>query len=655
MSATGLKLPLSFWRSSGETSNMHSFVLTIIGLGPRGLVLLDRVIEAYRCREAEYQLKVHLVDPGEPGQGVHRHTQPNHLQTNTPGSMLTIVPNEAIQGAPPRSTGPSLTEWARLRGYRRIGSDYRISESCSGAEITEEDSLPRSILGEYLSWHYNRTTENLPEGISLTYHKHRATDVTFCDNTIVSIELETGEWIRTDFLFVASGHGSNQPNLQESYLEQFVSDHAAKNSKLRFIRNPYTSAVLGNIDPHATVAVQGFGLTAYDVVSELTVGRGGEFIPHPTGFEYRKSGLEPRLLIFSRRGVPFSARAINQRQPGKLYQAHFFNVEAVTAIRNRALKLGGTGQLDFDRDLLPLLVKDMAYAYSNANGQTSCDPSEYEPTEQDRITIENLMHPLRSLQFDDIDDYRQFVLKYLSDDLSEAKRGNVAGPIKAAVEVIRTSRPCLRLAVDFGGLTSESHERFDAHHVPMMNHLALGAPLHRNQELLALFAAGVLDVAAGPNPTIEADAEASQFVIKSRFERSTSVNFVDVLVAARIASSRPEEDSSAFFRNLLASGAARPYYNGTYHPGGLDIDRQNRLMTKNGTPVRNTWVVGYPAEGPNFFTYALPLPGINSRPVLDADLCVLGLFRDLSEKCRQRSALSDHSDQELSLCEILKC
>lgn len=627
---------------------MHSFVLTIIGLGPRGLILLDRVIEAYRWRETEYQLKIHLVDPGEPGQGVHRQNQPYYLQTNTPGSMLTVSPNEPIQGAPLRSFGPSVTEWARLRGYRRIGSDFRIADSRSGDDIAEEDSLPRSILGEYLNWYYNRTIEDLPEGISLTYHKHRATDVVVCDDTIVSIELDNGIRIRTDFLFVASGHGNSQPDLQESYLEQFVSDHAAKNGKLRFIRNPHASKMLGDVNSRATVAVQGYGLTAYDVISELTVGRGGEFISHPAGLEYRKSGLEPRLLIFSRRGIPFSARAVNQREPRKLYQAHFFNVEAVTAIRKKALKSGGTGQLDFDRDLLPLLVKDMAYAYSHAKGQTSCHPSEYESTEQDRITIENLMYPLRSMRFDDIDGYRQFVIKYLSDDLLQAKIGNVASPIKAAVEVIRTARPCLRLAVDFGGLTPQSHEQFDNYHVPMINHLALGAPLHRNQELLALFAAGVLDVAAGPNPTIEPDAKTSQIVVRSKFEQSNSAGSVDVLVAARIAPSRPEDDSSAFCRNLLACGIARPYYNGTYHPGGLDIDRQNRLVTKSGKTVCNTWVVGYPVEGPNFFTYVLPLPGINSRPVLDADRCVLGLFKSLSERCHQRPVLSDHSNQEIA-------
>src|SRR5215218_6160005 len=108
---------------------MHSFVLTIIGLGPRGLILLDRVIEAYRWRQTEYQLKIHLVDPGEPGQGVHRHVQPHYLLTNTPGSMLTISPTEPIRGAPLRSFGPSLAEWARLKGYRRIGSHYGIPES----------------------------------------------------------------------------------------------------------------------------------------------------------------------------------------------------------------------------------------------------------------------------------------------------------------------------------------------------------------------------------------------------------------------------------------------------------------------------------------------------------------------------------------------
>jgi hypothetical protein len=162
--------------------------------------------------------------------------------------------------------------------------------------------------------------------------------------------------------------------------------------------------------------------------------------------------------------------------------------------------------------------------------------------------------------------------------------------------------------------------------------------MHRNEELLALFEAGVLDVAGGANSVTLFDEDLARFAIKSRFDRGVFVNTADVIVAARVATFRPEEAASEFYRNLLIRGVVRPYRNGSYHPGGLDIDRQYRPLMKNGKPVCNMWVVGCPVEGPNFFTNVLPLPGINSRPVLDADCCVFGLFECLSERYRSELA-----------------
>jgi uncharacterized NAD(P)/FAD-binding protein YdhS len=511
-------------------------------------------------------------------------------------------------------------------------------EARLGNEITDEDSLPRSILGEYLSWYFRRTVEILPDGVSLSLHQDCATNVDVRGNEVASVSLASGTGFETDFLFVSTGHGINEPDHQERQLDKFVKEHVARNGKLRHVRDPYAAGALADIDARTTVAVQGFGLTAYDVVSELTVGRGGEFVRHAEGLEYRKSGLEPRLLIFSRRCIPFGARAINRKPPGKVHQAHFFNAESVNAARKEALQAGGNGQLDFDRDILPLLLKEMAYAYSTARRGAGLDPSTYAATDEDIAAVKDMLYPLRKTRFEDIDDFRKFVLKCLADDVAECKLGNVASPIKAAIDVIRVSRPCFRAAVDFGGLTPESHERFTNHYVPILNQLALGPPMHRNEELLALFEAGVLDVAGGTNSVTAFDEDLARFAIKSRFDRGVFVNTADVIVAARVATFRPEEAASEFYRNLLIRGVVRSYRNGLYHPGGLDIDRQYRPLMKNGKPVCNMWMVGCPVEGPNFFTNVLPLPGISSQPVLDADCCVFGLFEGLSKRHRSELA-----------------
>src|SRR5436305_579995 len=136
---------------------MKPVVLTIIGLGPRGLTVLDRLIETYRWKKPDYRLLINAVEPGQPGQGVHRSSLPDYLLVNTPGRMITMFPHQAIAGAPARREGPSLPEWARKAGYRRVGSRYVVGDIKIGEEISDEDYLPRGLLGKYSSWYSDKT------------------------------------------------------------------------------------------------------------------------------------------------------------------------------------------------------------------------------------------------------------------------------------------------------------------------------------------------------------------------------------------------------------------------------------------------------------------------------------------------------------------
>ena len=50
------------------------------------------------------------------------------------------------------------------------------------------------------------------------------------------------------------------------------------NRRADFYPKPYPVERLKNIDAKSVVAVEGFGLTAHDVIAELTSGRGGYFV-----------------------------------------------------------------------------------------------------------------------------------------------------------------------------------------------------------------------------------------------------------------------------------------------------------------------------------------------------------------------------------------
>jgi hypothetical protein len=54
---------------------------------------------------------------------------------------------------------------------------------------------------------------------------------------------------------------------------------------------------------------------------------------------------------------------------------------------------------------------------------------------------------------------------------------------------------------------------------------------------------------------------------------------------------------------MLKRGLSRPYYNGVFHPGGIDIDRAASRWTGRARCCR-VWALGYPAEGAHYYTHA---------------------------------------------------
>jgi uncharacterized NAD(P)/FAD-binding protein YdhS len=151
---------------------MKRYSVTIIGMGPRGLSVLERITATARSRKL--LLDIILIEPGECGPGIHAARQPQHLLINTLASQVSLFPAAGVVRHAPVCATPSLTEWARQSGYRRVGQDYyRIAATGAGEEIGEFDYLPRGLLGEYLVWAYRQITACLPATVSLTHHRHR--------------------------------------------------------------------------------------------------------------------------------------------------------------------------------------------------------------------------------------------------------------------------------------------------------------------------------------------------------------------------------------------------------------------------------------------------------------------------------------------------
>ncbi|MEU8928299.1 FAD/NAD(P)-binding protein [Streptomyces sp. NPDC048409] len=602
---------------------MTALQVAVIGVGPRGLSILQRISERAAELPPGCSLDVHLIDPGGCGQGVHPAQQPGHLLTNTVASQVTMFAD---------GRGPSFTEWAADSGYRQFADAFYPTGDDSGTPVGEHAYLPRRLLGAYLGWVFDRTAEGLSRHVRLVHHRDRAVDVEQTDAGRFAVRLGRGFVVLSDYLFLTTGHGRRTPTEEDRAYEEFARDNADRNPRLAYCSTPYPVGRLRRIAPGSTVAVQGFGLTAHDVISELTVGRGGAFSGSGPGMEYRASGREPRIRLFSRQCLPFSARGVNQKGITGAHQPRFFTRESVRRLRQAALRQRGDSRLDFTDEVLPLLLREMGYAYRSAEEQRPVPPKDYELTAGDRRVLEELLDPLRGKRFTNQEAFAKFFTDHLVSDLEHAELGNATSPVKAATDVIRDTRASLREAVEFSGLTPGSHGVFNRTYVPVMNRVSFGPPRHRNHQLLALMRAGIVGLAGGPGSRVVLDPEAARFTVRTDYPDGPEIHHADALVVARLDAFHPESDRSPLIAKLLERGLVRPYSNGTFKPGGIDIDERGRPVTAAGAPLNSAWAVGYLVEGPRFYTHALPRQAMASQFTLDADMAVRDMVADINDR-----------------------
>lgn len=607
---------------------MQRYSVVIIGMGPRGLSVLERL--AALCRHTGLALDITVIEPGPCGAGVHDPAQSQHLLINTLASQVTLFPLAGSVRYPSISPAPSLTEWARQQGYRRYDDGApSSSDDAAASVISDSDYLPRGWLGAYLCWGYAQLVAAMPSCVTLQHYSAHACDLTLQADGHWGVTLDDGSAVYASFVFLTTGHDLQQPDPEQEQLAGFVRQQGARNPRLALVRELYPATQLQQIAAGAQVAIQGLGLCAHDVLAELTLGRGGRYLAQSSrsgaGLRYLPSGAEPRLTLCSRLCLPAAARGQNQKGLAGRHAAQYFTAPALAALRARAQLREGSPQLDFERDVLPLLQREMAWVYRSTQAGHALDPQRFVLTAGDTVQIMRWLFPLQQRRFATLGQFRHYVHDWLQRDLAAARQGNLGNACKAALDVLRDCRATLQAALEYGGLTPASHRQFLQRYHPAINRMAYGPPLRRNQQLLALMEAGVVQWLAGPGCHIETDAASARFQLCTPLASGWVRQGVDVLVVARLAGFFPVQTTSLLIRNMLQRGLVRPYRNGDFHPGGLDIDAASQLLDRQGQPCPRLWALGFPVEGPHYYTHALPRPGLVSRMVQDAERCVLAL------------------------------
>ncbi|AFZ00608.1 FAD/NAD(P)-binding protein [Calothrix sp. PCC 6303] len=605
---TNFVFDLSKWIGPNPVS------VAIIGSGPRGLSILERIITFARAKQFQVDVNISIFDPNSFGAGCHYRNQAEHLLVNTIASQITIFSDHTVQGSGLILEGPSFYEWL-------------CDHICESHDPNGYYS--RGLLGKYLQWCFHYLCDFAPDTLNITPISQRVISAS-PSSTIWQIKTENGKMYHKDYVFLTTGHEHEILNKEQA--------------KSRLFSAYPLDISTSNIESHETVAVEGLGLSTCDVLSMLTIGRGGKFIRNQEGILcYEASQKEPKIVAFSRSGLPLSARANNQKEVREQYKANFLTRQAISELKEKYQKI------DFVVHILPLLLSDMEFVYSKtyvkkhhgyiaanifANAYLTTKEDErkslilnYIPP-QHQFIWENLVDPIPLTALESQANFNQWLDGYLHEDILNANEGNVLNPLKSACDILRDLRDNLRYAIDFAGLTESSHRWLLSSFIPVMNRLAVGPPKIRIEEMLALKKAGILKIDLGIKPKWRFDETSNLFVINGQFETIKA----EVFICSRIAMPIPQESSNLLIKQLINDGFARSFFNNQFHPNGLDISADLNLINRENKIYQNFWVLGTPTEGPKFYTFILPRPFVNSTALVDADRVVQSLANQISIK-----------------------
>ncbi|MGA7203644.1 MAG: FAD/NAD(P)-binding protein [Specibacter sp.] len=634
--------------------------VVIVGAGPRGTSVMERLLAQYAARAAggveQRALDIHLVDPFPPGAGhVWRTGQSRLYLMNTQSFFPTLVPDQGVDALP--VAGCTFEQWRRLQRNTP-------HESLSAGDRTELAALAatgfpsRALYGRYLRWCVARLLENLPDGVTVTMHATEARRVARDhENGGYGVELVTGETLRADSVVLALGHVESRLSPAQRELR----DEARANG-LTYL----PPAVPNDVDweqlpAGETVLVRGMGLNFFDVLGQLTEGRGGSFERTGDALEYVASGREPVIVGASRRGTPYRAKAELESYYPAGVELRFLGEDAVAAIRAMGATAG------FDHDIWPLLHRDTLWAYYTTLARTRPDtlPAEFLPELDallhsgldgegpdgvgwaDRLKSLTARHvpegfaldlpalarplsrkPLRpggQHRFASHGQMDEAVLEYLIDDAEASARGE-NDPVKMAIGALNAGRAIVKSLVADRGITQESWlGELRGWFEGFVEGLASGPPALRMEQLAALVRAGVVHF-AGPDPVFR--IQHGRFQVSSPWVADDPWQ-ASHLVEALAPANRVQGSDSTLLNNLLADGLVRPRVmiaadGDPVVTSGLDVTAPPyRPLDGSGQAVDGLYVLGLQLSSVQWGTAIAAQAGAEYRSgyrtVLDAD------------------------------------
>lgn len=281
--------------------------LAVVGAGPRGVMLLERILARLEGAAPDAhprRLRIDVVDPYPPGPGrVWRTDQSELYLMNTPAFFPTACAADN-PGLRPSTAAQTFDQWRRVHPEASLG-------------VRRHQYPARAVYGRYLRHLYKDVVAGLrarPEVVEVVEHRAEATALHPRPDGGARLELRDADGavsaLDADAVVLCLGH---QP-AELSPGQNRMAAAARGRDELHYQGPQIPSDVdWETVEAGADVLVRGMGLNAFDLLAQLTQGRGGVYRRTGDGpgraLRYEPSGDEPRLHLMSRRGIPYLPKA----------------------------------------------------------------------------------------------------------------------------------------------------------------------------------------------------------------------------------------------------------------------------------------------------------------------------------------------------------
>ncbi|MGG5174590.1 FAD/NAD(P)-binding protein [Pseudarthrobacter sp. J1763] len=617
--------------------------VAVVGAGPRGSSVVERLLANF-ARELQLspvknrsrRLRIHVIDPYQAGPGhVWRPDQSRLYVMNTQSFYPTLIPEDPQVA--PALTGGSFEQW-RAANASQPAQHLTDGERAELQTLKSTDFPSRALYGRYLADTFGavlaaaQNNEALAERVEVQTHSAEAVKVRRRDQTSAVtptngfvVGLSDGTSVSVDRVVLALGHVESRLNSAQ----QELADAAVKLG-LQYFPPAVPADVDWTLIPaRQPVLVRGMGLNFFDVMGQLTLGRGGTFRPGKRAgetLEYIPSGQEPILYAASRRGGPYRAKARLDAYYASSVHLRFFTADAVASIQANDAVPG------FDHDFWPLLHRDVVWTYYStlaahhpdavtdrdeflqsldsaltADAQVDVPGNHWEKVVAELVTrhvapehalnLLGLATPFAGQSFANREAFDQAVLKYLDEDALGSAAGE-KDPVKMAIGALHRGRALLKTAVADGGITEDSWlAELRGWFESFVEGLASGPPALRLEQLAALVRAGLVHF-VGPDPSISVDRAAGLFTASSPWVAGEAVT-ARTVIEALAPSNRVAVNESVLLKQLLADGLVRP----------------RMMLAGGGTPLEATGLDVVPG----------PYRAVNALGQEQPDLYVLSL------------------------------